>query len=163
MRSLIILASALMLGACQSSFYNHVPESDAATLVFSSNNQAVQPMVCVPGQGFKDTRYAVGRSGSQLSDELAEVLHKRNEVEVTVNPSEHTVVAFRFRQANRSGRANRCRVATTFPTQAGQAYQVRFIRESSACHISVIPLDDQEKLPIDDTSQRVSHHPECSP
>jgi len=161
MRSLIILASALMLGACQSNFYHHEPESDAATLIFSSNNQAVQPMVCVPGQGFKDTRYAVGRGGSQLADELAEALNKRIEVEATVTPSAHTLVAFRFRQSKRSGIADRCRIAAAFPTQAGETYQVRFIREFSTCRISVISRDDEKELSIEYVSRSTSQQPEC--
>ena len=55
MKKTLLLLPALMLAGCQMLNYQEPGGEDTATVVFTGN-EAAQPVVCVAGRGFKDTK-----------------------------------------------------------------------------------------------------------
>ncbi len=55
MKRTFLLLPAVLLAGCQMFTYQPPSVEDTATVVFTGN-AAAQPVVCVPGRGFKDTK-----------------------------------------------------------------------------------------------------------
>lgn len=139
--SLCLLGSLAILSGCQHLVYQPpAATTPAATLTFSSNNVAVQPVVCVPGSGFRDTEYAVAHIpfSSELVSELNASLKKSETVSARVDASSGRVVAgFVMQQKSAGGSRKRCKVAASIPVAAGQAYDVKFVHDSGHCGVEV--------------------------
>ena len=58
MKKTLLLLPALMLAGCQMLNYQEPTGEDTAAVVFTGN-EAAQPVVCVPGRGFKDTKISL--------------------------------------------------------------------------------------------------------
>jgi len=139
------LASAcvILLAGCQHLSYQ-APEGDNTTSVtFTGNNNAAQPVVCVPGKGFKPTEYALAQNplGGEALNDLLESLKKSPEVTTTVaaEPATRIGVSYDQRQTDKS--RDRCRVALQFNPVAGQHYQASFHYENDQCGLSLTEQD----------------------
>ncbi len=140
----ILLASLVALASGCSHY--HGPEgSDTATVVFTSNNVAAQPMVCVPGKGFQSTRYALSRNpfDSEAISQLNETLRKSAEVPASLPAGEPVRVGVQFRETREMGNPApfRCNAAVRFTPQAGATYSVHFVRDGSQCGLGVSLAD----------------------
>jgi hypothetical protein len=146
---LALLATLVLLTACQNSFHTDHNASDAVTLIFSSNDLPAQPAICVPGTGFRDTRFAVGRAGSKILDDLNEAMKKSAEVTATVAASDTLVAGFRYRDSGRAGaEKNRCRRAVRFAAETGQTYHLR-LDDAASCAVSVTQSRGEEQVRVD--------------
>ena len=58
----LFLAPLALLAGCQHLNYQPPTDGDTAQVTFTSNDTAAQPVVCVPGKGFKSTEYALSQS-----------------------------------------------------------------------------------------------------
>lgn len=128
-----LLITMLLLTACQSAvyqnqFYPPASGEDSAELVFSSDDLAVQPLICLPGSGWRPTAEAVGRGDSKVFDDLNKVLRKAREVTVRV-PAGEIQAGFRYRESGRYADHSRCQVDGAFSAQAGERIQLLFRRD----------------------------------
>jgi len=147
MKALFLAPLALLVG-CQHLNYQPPTDSDTAQVTFTSNNTAAQPVVCVPGKGFKATEYALSQnpvSGGAL-DDLLKTMKKSPQVATTVGsaPATRIGVTYNRRQADNS--RDRCRVALQFDPRAGGDYQAHFIYENGQCGLS---LEDTSGSSVD--------------
>ena len=147
MKALILAPLALLVG-CQHLNYQPPTNGDTAQVTFTSNNTAAQPVVCVPGKGFKATEYALSQnpvSGGAL-DDLLKTMKKSPQVTTTVDraPATRIGVTYNRRQADNS--RDRCRVALQFAPQAGGDYQAHFVYENGQCGLS---LEDASGASVD--------------
>ena len=85
MKKTLLLLPALMLAGCQMLNYQEPTGEDTAAVVFTGN-EAAQPVVCVPGRGFKDTKIslAVKPWDTNAFNELFKTMRKAEQVPVTV-------------------------------------------------------------------------------
>lgn len=148
---LALLATVCLLSACQSAFHHDHAGENVATLTFSSDDLPAQPVICVAGEGFRETRTAVGRDGYKILDDLNEAMKKSPEVSARVAASENTVAGFRYRDSARTAEKSRCRTAMRFRTEPGQHYRVRL--EDNRCTVSVTQQSGDEWLPHPATAE----------
>ena len=142
---LALLASVCLLSACQSAYHHdHVGEA-AATLHFGSDDLPAQPVICVAGEGFRETRMAVGRDGYKILTDLNEAMKKSPEVSAQIQASASTVAGFRYRDSARTAEKSRCRTAMRFATEPGQHYRLRL--EDNRCAVSVTRQSGDEWQP----------------
>lgn len=144
----ILLASTLALASGCAHY--HGPEgSDAATVVFTSNNVAAQPMVCVPGKGFQGTRHALAQKPfeSRAFTPINEALRKSEEVPATLPPGEPTRIGVQL--SDRQGGAGpfRCNAAILFTPQPGARYNAHFVRDGNQCGLG---LSHEDGTPVAD-------------
>lgn len=142
---LALLATVCLLSACQSTFHHDHVGDNAATLHFSSDDLPAQPVICVAGDGFRDTRTAVGRDGFKILTDLNEAMRKSPEVSAQVAASAATVAGFRYRDSARTAERSRCRTAMRFVTEPGQHYRLRL--EDNQCTVSVSRQNGEEWQP----------------
>ena len=132
----VLLVGVILLAGCQLAFHQDYPGEDAATLVFTSDDLPAQPVICVPGEGFRDTRIAVGRGGMKILDDLNEAMKKATEVTVQVAASDRVVAGFRYREGARAGDKQRCRTAHAFQAEPGATYQL-MLGKGDDCPLTV--------------------------
>lgn len=136
-----LLVGVTLLAGCQLKFHQDYQGDDAATLLFSSDDLAAQPVICVPGEGFRDTRVAVGRGGMKLLDDLNEAMGKSPEVKVQVAASDTLVAGFRYQRGGRHEERQRCRAAHAFQVEAGKTYQL-MLGKGNDCPLTVSVTGD---------------------
>lgn len=144
------LASAcvILLAGCQHLNYQ-APEGDnTASVTFTGNNNSAQPVVCVPGKGFKPTEYALAQNplGGEALNDLLESLKKSQQVTTTVTADTATRIGVSYDQRQTDKSRDRCRVALQFDAVAGQHYQASFLYEDDQCGLS---LTDQDGKRVD--------------
>lgn len=140
-----VLLAALMLGGCARFAYQPAADADAASVTFSSEGISVQPMVCVPGKGFRATEYSVASNegDSDFTAELNETLKKQPEVTTQLPGGRDARVAFSYSQASQSaGIRDRCKVAVFFHARAGAHYQAHFSLPGGQCALTLTSNDD---------------------
>ena len=157
--SRILTASAslslLLLAGCQALSYQPPTGDDTASITFTSDNIAVQPVICVPGSGFRSTSMALAHKPfqSEFFDELNAGLRKAESVTTDVSTiSGSALVGFILQERPREGMAKRCKTAARFPVQAGASYQAHFLYEGGHCGIQIkdasgAPLADAVATP----------------
>lgn len=140
-----VLTLALMaaaLAGCQHLAYTPPEGDNTATVVFASDNIAVQPMVCVPGKGFKATEFAVSHEPfeSTFFTQLNDSLKKQPTVETTVAADTSVRLGFSYTAKDSSkgpGIKNRCKVAILFEPAPGGQYEARFSLADGECAMSL--------------------------
>lgn len=145
----IIAALVLLSSGCQMFSYQE-PAGDAiATVEFTSNETAAQPVICVLGKGFKATALSVtaNTSDSQFVKDMNETMKKAAKVAVSVDASSGSVlVGFEMQHRQKYGARERCKVATRFGVIAGHTYTAHLIETDGHCGVEVseagVPLDD---------------------
>lgn len=142
---LALLATTCLLTACQSMFHQDYAGDNAAILTFSSDDLPAQPVICVPGEGFRETSFSVGRDGYKILNDLNEAMKKSPEVVVKVQASGETLAGFRYRDSARTAEKSRCRIAMRFSSEPGEHYQLRL--DDDRCAVSVTRLSGTEWLP----------------
>ena len=143
--TLIVLLSS----GCQVLSYHEPTEGELATLTFSSNKTAAQPVICVPGKGFEPTYLSVSAntSDSQFVSDMNTALNKAATVSVKVDASRGSAKAgFVVQQKQSVGPTRRCRVATQFAVMAGHEYTVHLTEADDHCGLSVTEQD----APVED-------------
>lgn len=151
---LTLLGLSLALTGCQMLSYQEPASGATATVVFSSDNVAVQPVVCVPGKGFKSTEYAVAQKPfkSEFFDQLNDSLKKKEQVEVKVPATGDRIrIGFVLQRKQDNGTYHRCKVAADFGITANATYQAHFVESGDHCGLTVKqdgqPLNDQFLAP----------------
>lgn len=132
--------SFMLLTGCQALSYQPPSGSDTATITFTSDNIAVQPVICVPGSGFRSTSMALAHKPfqSEFFDELNAGLRKAESVTTRISTTSGSVqVGFILQKVQREGMSQRCKTAARFPVQAGAQYQAHFLYENSHCGIQI--------------------------
>ncbi|WP_370185069.1 hypothetical protein, partial [Alloalcanivorax sp.] len=112
---------------------------DTAAVVFTGN-EAAQPVVCVPGRGFKDTKIslAVKPWDTNAFDELFSAMKKAEQVPVTVAADGQARIGVVYNERDTDMRRNHCRVAVQFNAQAGARYLAHFTRnDAGQCGLEV--------------------------
>ena len=137
-------AATALLAGCQHLAYSPPEGDDTATVVFTSENIAVQPMVCVPGKGFEATEFAVSHEPfeSDFFTQLNETLKKQPEVETTVSTDSAVRLGFSFTAKGNTSKGvgvkDRCKVAILFPAQPGGEYRAHFsLTDAGDCAMSL--------------------------
>src|SRR5690606_10066776 len=123
---------------------------DTASITFTSDNIAVQPVVCVPGSGFQSTRQALAHTPfeSEFFSELNANLNKSKEVTVDVaTQSGQVIVGFVMQRRQDNGPRDRCKVAVRLPVSSGDRHSVHFSLESGHCGVRA---QDQNGAPLTD-------------
>ena len=153
-RPILLVSLVALASGCS---HYHGPEgSDAATVVFTSNRVAAQPMVCLPGKGFQSTRYALSRHDSDLDalNELNEAMRKNAEVTTSVPGGAPIRLGVQFSEPRGMGNPTpfRCNAAVMFTPQAGTSYSAHFVRDGSQCGLGVsladgTPAPDAVRVP----------------
>ena len=141
MRFTLLVAITFLLGACQSNRHVDYTEADAITVVFSSDDLPAQPIICVPGEGIRETSMAVGLGGYKMLDDLNEAMKKSPEVRVTLPPGTPVIAGFRYSQRERIAARKRCERMVSFDAEQGQTYQLR-LEKSPQCTITATRLQD---------------------
>ena len=139
MKKTLLLLPALMLAGCQMLNYQEPTGEDTAAVVFTGN-EAAQPVVCVPGRGFKDTKIslAVKPWDTNAFDELFSAMKKAEQVPVTVAADGQARIGVVYNERDSNMRRNHCRVAVQFNAQAGASYFAHFTRnEAGQCGLEV--------------------------
>ena len=135
MKKTLLLLPALMLAGCQMLNYQEPTGEDTAAVVFTGN-EAAQPVVCVPGRGFKDTKIslAVKPWDTNAFDELFSAMKKAEQVPVTVAAAGQARIGVVYNERDTDMRRNHCRVAVQFNAQADTRYFAHFTRnEAGQC------------------------------
>lgn len=135
----LILAPLVLLAGCQHLNYQPPAGDNTAKLTFTSNNTAAQPVVCVPGKGFKATEYALSQnpiSGGAL-DDLLKTMKKSPQVTTTVDSAPATRIGVTYNRRQSDNSRDRCRVALQFDPRAGGEYQAHFVYENDQCGLSL--------------------------
>ncbi|HAB05483.1 hypothetical protein [Alloalcanivorax venustensis] len=139
MKKTLLLLPALMLAGCQMLNYQEPTGEDTAAVVFTGN-EAAQPVVCVPGRGFKDTKIslAVKPWDTNAFNELFKTMRKAEQVPVTVAADGQTRIGVVYNERDTDMRRNHCRVAVQFNAQADTRYFAHFTRnEAGQCGLEV--------------------------
>ncbi|HAM75316.1 MAG: hypothetical protein HUJ15_02915 [Alcanivorax sp.] len=139
MKKTLLLLPALMLAGCQMLNYQEPTGEDTAAVVFTGN-EAAQPVVCVPGRGFKDTKIslAVKPWDTNAFDELFSAMKKAEQVPVTVAADGQARIGVVYNERDTDMRRNHCRVAVQFNAQAGARYLAHFTRnDAGQCGLEV--------------------------
>ena len=150
-KAIALVAIMSLLPGCQKLAYQPATGDDTATITFTSENLAVQPMICVPAQGFEPTEYAVSHEpfSSDFFTQLNESLKKLPEVETTIVAGTAVRVGFSYtsKEASSKGQGvrDRCKVALLFTPEAGASYKAHFSMIEEAC---AVQLTEQEQ-PVD--------------
>src|SRR5690606_28508358 len=108
------LLSLTLLTGCQALSYQPPAGSDTATITFTSDNIAVQPVICVPGSGFRSTSMALAHKPfqSEFFDELNAGLRKADSVTTQIATRSGSVqVGFILQKVQREGMTKRCKTA----------------------------------------------------
>ena len=137
---IVLLATFCLLAACQSGRYLDHRGSDAATLVFASDDLTAQPLICAPGKGLQKTPLAIGLGGYKMLEDLNETMKKSPEVRASVATDSSVVAGFQHSQRGRSSPRKQCRVMARFDAAAGQTYRLR-LEKSPVCAITVSRLE----------------------
>jgi hypothetical protein len=143
-------AASLLLSGCQMLSYQEPSGDDTATIVFSTENAAVQPVICVPGQGFESSAFSVARksSTSDALKDLHETMRKATQVSTKVDASRSSArIGFIMQKKSSTGPRKRCKVAAQLNVSAGQTYHATFTETSGACGIT---LTDANGTPLED-------------
>lgn len=135
-----LLAAALLLSACQSSRHIDYASEDAITLIFSSDDLAAQPIICVPGEGIRQTSLSVGIGGYKILEDLNEAMKKSAEVHATIAPKSPVIAGFRYTQRGSVKPRKRCETMVSFEASPGQSYKLR-LESSPACTITAMRQD----------------------
>lgn len=141
--TLALLALTSALAGCQKLAYQPAEGDNTATLVFSSDNVAVQPMICVPGKGFEPTEYAVSQAPfkSDFFTQLNDSLKKAEQVETTVPAGTSLRIGFSYaaKDPNKQGPGvgDRCKLAIVFKPEAGGRYDAHFSLPDGECAMSL--------------------------
>ena len=139
MKKTLLLLPALMLAGCQMLNYQEPTGEDTASVVFTGN-EAAQPVVCVPGRGFKDTKIslAVKPWDTNAFNELFKTMRKAEQVPVAVAADGQTRIGVVYNERDTDMRRNHCRVAVQFNAQAGARYLAHFTRnDAGQCGLEV--------------------------
>jgi hypothetical protein len=139
MKKTLLLLPALMLAGCQMLNYQEPTGEDTASVVFTGN-EAAQPVVCVPGRGFKDTKTSVAVKpwDTNAFNELFKTMRKAEQVPVAVAADGQTRIGVVYNERDSNMRRNHCRVAVQFNAQAGASYFAHFTRnEAGQCGLEV--------------------------
>ena len=153
MKKTLLLLPALMLAGCQMLNYQEPAGEDTATVTFTGN-EAAQPVVCVPGRGFKDTKtsLAVKPWDTNAFNELFSAMKKAEQVPVTVAADGQTLIGVVYNERDSNMRRNHCRVAVQFNAQAGADYFAHFTRnDAGQCGLEVRGGDGvrADAVPVD--------------
>ena len=144
---LALALSTFLLAGCQHLSYSPAEGENTATVVFTSENIAVQPMVCVPGKGFKATEFAVSHQpyDSEFFTQLNETLKKQPQVTTTVPAGESIRLGFSYTEKDATdkgpGVKDRCKVAILFKPTAGDQYAAHFSLADGECAMSLTQAD----------------------
>lgn len=143
-----LLIAVLLLSACESALYQdqfYPPASGDNTveLLFSSDDLAVQPLICQPGSGWQPTEQSVGRGEGKVFDDLNKLLRKANEVSIRV-PAGEVLAGFRYRESGRYADHARCQVEAGFTTEAGDQIRLVFRRDNKGQCLLDVHGNDQE-------------------
>lgn len=158
MKHIRLVPTALLLGACQSTGPALEP-GESATLVFTSDRIAVQPMVCRPGQGFVPTKRALAATPLDPAAGLdpEKVKDDEGRLAVPLPAGSEVVVGVTF-APNGSG-ADACRVSARFTPDAGGLYRAEFVRAGDHCGLA---LTDDRHHAVGHTIQDEWHCPDTS-
>ena len=98
----LILAPLALLAGCQHLNYQPPAGDNTANVTFTSNNTAAQPVVCVPGKGFKATEYSLSHSplGGDALNDLLETMKKSPQTFKILAPQQHLNKAIRVMGAS---------------------------------------------------------------
>lgn len=133
----LVTACAFLLAGCQHLNYQPPSGDDTATVTFTGNSLSAQPMVCVPGKGFKATEYALTSSGSEALGDLRKALKKSPQVTTSVTAGASTRIGVAFNRPGDNHSRDRCQVALLFTPSAGNAYSAHFVYENDQCGLSL--------------------------
>jgi hypothetical protein len=145
MRLFIALLSFVTLAGCQGMSYQEPADGPGASLTFTSDRVSAQPMVCVPGKGFKPTRIALSRhdSDNESLKDLNEAVKKAPRVTINVPAGKPLTIGVKYEKpASMGGVRDRCRVAVRFSPVAGGTYRAHFVRPGDQCGLSVTTDDN---------------------
>ena len=152
----IILLPAVLLAGCQMLSYHPPQSGDTASVTFTSNNTAAQPVVCVPGSGFQGTEVSLAHRpfDSHAFDEAIKTLKKATAVTVPVRAGDATRIGVIYDQGDarmHSLKRKLCKVAVQFQARPGVHYQAHFIHQDNQCGLSVTSDDgsDVGAVPVD--------------
>ncbi|MCC1496519.1 hypothetical protein [Alcanivorax sp. 1008] len=137
-----LLAAIFMLSACQSSRHADYAGEDAITLIFSADDIAAQPIICIPGEGIRETPLSVGIGGYKILEDLNEAMKKSPEVRATIMPESPVIAGFRYTQRSSVAPRKRCERMVSFEASAGQTYQLR-LEKSPMCTITATRLEGE--------------------
>ncbi|MDF1781992.1 MAG: hypothetical protein P1U67_11905 [Alcanivoracaceae bacterium] len=146
LKSLSVLGLALIFSGCQMLSYQEPEGDNNATVVFSSDDYAVQPAICVPGKGFESTLISVAkkRAESQFANDMNTVLKKSETVEVKVSTErKRAKVGFIMQRKHNNGPRERCKVAAEFMISAGQQYHATFTKSGEHCGIAITDANNE--------------------
>lgn len=136
MKTLAPLLLMLLAAGCQSPNHWQAPaRGPTATLVFTSNRIAAQPLVCRPGQGLVPTRKALAATPADPNPFNGEG-EQPGRVRVTLPAGEAVVVAVRFEAGQRAARSD-CRASARFTPAAGGRYRADFVMPGRHCGLSI--------------------------
>ncbi|MBL7250236.1 hypothetical protein ACLD02_05590 [Alloalcanivorax sp. C16-2] len=129
-----------LLSGCQMFSYQEPAGADTATVTFTGD-AAAQPVVCVPGKGFKDTQMALAVKPWETNafNELFKTMKKAEEVPVAIQASEQARVGvvYNERRSEGAGR-DHCRVAAQFDARPGERYRAHFTRtDTGNCGLEI--------------------------
>lgn len=133
----LVTACAFLLAGCQHLNYQPPSGDNTATVNFTANSISAQPMVCVPGKGFKATEYALTSSGSEALGDLRETLKKSPQVTTSVPAGSSTRIGVAFNRPGNNHSRDRCQVALLFTPSAGSEYSAHFVYENDQCGLSL--------------------------
>ena len=143
-----VIALALLAG-CARFAYQPAQGTDVADVTFTSDGISVQPMVCVPGKGFKGTEYSVARTdGGEVVSQLNEAMRKKTAVTTQVAAGSNRI-GFSFTESESSaGTRERCKIAVFFDAVAGAHYQAHFSMPGEQCALALTSEDDSQLEPV---------------
>src|SRR5690606_5663634 len=109
-RTLAVFTLLTLLAGCQALSYQPPTGDDTASITFTSDNIAVQPVICVPGSGFRSTSMALAHKPfqSEFFDELNAGLRKAESVTTDVSTISGSALVGFILQERQIGRAS-CR------------------------------------------------------
>lgn len=154
LKYIAVFSLLTLITGCQKFAYQPAEGDNTASITFTSDNLAVQPFVCVPGEGFKATEYAVSQQPfeSDFFTQFNDSLKKKAEVETTVEASKSTKVGFSFRERkapqDKVAARGQCRVAVLFNTEAGMSYSAHFSLLEGQCALQL----SKEAQPVTDAA-----------
>ena len=139
----LFLAPLALLAGCQHLNYQPPEGEETAQVTFTSNNTAAQPVVCVPGKGFKSTEYAISQTpfGGDALNDLLETMKKSPEVTTAIPATPATRIGVTYNRRNADNTRDRCKVALQFDPQVGSDYQAHFVHEKGQCGLSLTDAD----------------------
>ncbi len=139
MKKTLMLLPAVLLAGCQMFQYQEPGGENTATVMFTGDT-AAQPVVCVPGRGFKDTKtsLAVKPWDTNAFDELFSAMKKAEQVPVTVAADGRTRIGVVYNERDASMGRDHCRVAVQFNARPGARYLAHFTRnDAGQCGLEV--------------------------